>query len=316
MDTRETLRELEEQIYRKGRLETKLRYMQKEAWDLRYAMEVYARQAAEEQGDVDQLTGRTLKGFLARLQKNTYQDRLTREQVEAAAAAAKLENAQNRLTELETRMQEMNREIRALRMADQEYERVLAERRQQIGTQPGQKAEKLAALEQETDEIRAKKREVDEAVTAGKRVKTLAGQIDRELLEAEGWGKWDVMGGGTLSDMAKYEHLDRAGRMVDSLQKLIGDFRTELADVTLFADVQVEIDGFTRFADMIWDGIFLDLSVLDRIRESRERIGILMRDVDRLLQELSGTAAETDRALAGKEAEIRRLVTEACDDAV
>ena len=67
---------------------------------------------------------------------------------------------------------------------------------------------------------------------------------------------------------------------------------------------------------MIWDGIFLDLSVLDRIRESRERIGILMRDVDRLLQELSGTAAETDRALAGKEAEIRRLVTEACDDAV
>ena len=45
MDTRETLRELEEQIYRKGRLETKLRYMQKEAWDLRYVMEVYARQA-------------------------------------------------------------------------------------------------------------------------------------------------------------------------------------------------------------------------------------------------------------------------------
>ena len=310
MDTRETLRELEEQIYRKGRLETKLRYMQKEAWDLRYAMEVYARQAAEEQWDVDELTGRTLKGFLARLQKNTYQDRLTREQAEAAAAAAKFENAQNRLTELDTQMAEMSREIRKLQMADREYERCLTERRQQISTQAGQKSEKLAGLEQKSDEIRGKKREVDEAVTAGKRVKALAGQIDRELAEAEGWGKWDVMGGGTLSDMAKYDHLDKAGRMVDSLQRLIGDFRTEMADVALFADVQVEIDGFTRFTDIFWDGIFVDLSVLDRIREARERIGILSRDVERLMQDLSGMAAETDRELAVNEAEIRRLVME------
>ena len=296
MDNRDTLRELEEQIYRKGRLETKLRHLQKEDRELRYAMEVYARQAAEEQGDVDALTARTLKGFLARLQKNTYQDRLTREQAEAAAAAAKFENAQNRLAELETQIGEMTGEIRKLRMAEREYERCLEERRQRIRTQPGQKAEKLTVLEQKGDEIRAKKREVDEAVTAGKRVQSLAGQIDRELSEAEGWGKWDVM--------------DKAGRMIDSLQKLIGDFRTELTDVSLLGDVQVEMDGFTRFTDIFWDGVFVDLSVLDRIREARERIGILGREVDRLMQELSGMAAETDRALAGNEAEIRRLVTE------
>lgn len=308
MDTRETLLALEEKIHRKNKLETKLRYMQKEAWDLRTTMEVYARQAAEEKADVEELTGRTLKGFLARLQKNSYQDKLTREQAEAAVAAAKFENARNRLTELDAQMGEMSAEIRRLRTADREYERCLEERRQSLSAQTGPEAEALAALEKEAGQIREKKREVDEAVTAGKRVKALAGQIDRELSEAEGWGKWDAMGGGVLSDMAKYDHLDKANRMIESLQKLIGDFRMELADVAVFTDVRVEIDEFTRFADYFWDGIFVDFTVLDKIKEARGRIGTLEGELDTLMGELNDMAADVNRQLAGNEAAVRRVV--------
>ncbi|MBQ8401312.1 MAG: hypothetical protein IJX14_05215 [Clostridia bacterium] len=311
MDNREKLVALEEQIHRKGRLETKLRYMQKEAWDLRYAIEMYARQAAEEQGDVDTLTGRTLKGFLARLQKNSYQDRLTREQAEAAAALAKWESARTRLAELETDMAQMSGEIRELRMVEREYETCLTKRREQLAGDTGPGAEVLAALEKEAEEIRAKKREVDEAVTAGKRVRALAGQIDREFSEAQEWGTWDAWGGGMLSGAAKYEHLDKAGRMIESLQKLIGDFRAELADVSLFTDVQVEIDEFTRFADIFWDGIFVDLTVLEKIREARERIRILQRELDDVMQTLQAMTTETDGKLAVNEAALRRLLTEA-----
>lgn len=77
MVSREMLSAMEEKIHQKHRLEAKLRHLQKEERELQEGMEVYSRQAAEEQGDVDELTGRSLKSFLARLQKNTYQDRLT-----------------------------------------------------------------------------------------------------------------------------------------------------------------------------------------------------------------------------------------------
>lgn len=309
-DSREKLRALEEQIHQKHRLESRFRLLQKEEWELRDTLEVYARQAAEEQEDVDALTGRTLKGFLARLQKNTYQDTLTREQAEAAAAIAKLEDTQKRLLDIEAEKKSLTGELRLLKKAEQEYERCLEERRQWLNSQSGPIAEEMARLETEAEQIRNRKREVNEAVTAGRRVKQLAAQIDRELSEAEGWGAWDTWGGGPMADMAKYDHLDKAGSMSQSLRKLVSDFQTELADVALCADISVEIDEFTRFADFFWDGVFVDLTVLNRIRGARSQVRELEKELEPMLEELGMLAAEADRALAVNEAAVRRLTME------
>ncbi|MBQ8641009.1 MAG: hypothetical protein IJ480_02230 [Clostridia bacterium] len=311
METRETLQALEEKIHRKHRLEARRRLLQKEERELREGMDIYARQAAEEQWDVEELTGRTLKGFLARLQKNTYQEKLTREQAEAAAALAKYEDAQTRLTEIGVQMQEMTQELRELKMAEREYKSCLEERRQRILAQDSPAAEEMARLEKEAEQIRERKREVDEAVTAGKRVQQLAVQIDKELEDAEGWGNWDAWGnGGLLTDVLKYDHLDKAGSMSQSLQKLLSDFHAELADVAVYADVQVEIDEFTRFADFFWDGIFVDFAVLDKIRSARWKIQELDKELDHVMEDLHRLAAETDRALAVNENAVRRLAAE------
>ena len=308
MENRERLQELEAKLHQKHKLEAKLRLLQKEKRELQEGLTVYARQAAEEQGDVEELTGRTLKGFLARLQKNTFQDRLTREQAEAAAATAKYEDAQNRLTEIDLETQEITLQLRELKKAKREYEQCLEEREQQIREQAGPAAEELARLEKEAEGIRARKREVDEACTAGKRVKALAEQIDRELGDAENLGRWDAWGGGgLLADAAKYDHLDKAGSMSQSLQKLLGAFHAELADVAVYADVQVEIDEFTRFADFFWDGIFVDFAVLDRIRSARWKMQELDKELDHVMENLRRLAMETDGALAANENAVRRL---------
>jgi len=311
MDTRETLRVLEEQVYQKKRLENRIGYMQKEERSLREGMEIYERQAAEEQGDVDELTGRTLKGFLARLQKNTYQDRLSREQAEAAAALAKYEDAKARLTEIGEEIRDMTRQLRELKKAEREYERCLEERRQQISSQSGPAAAEMARLEKEAEAIRERKREVDEAYTAGKRVKALAAQMERELGEAENLGRWDAWGnGGLLTDIVKYDHLDRAESMSRSLQKLLSDFHAELADVAQYADVQVEFDELTRFADFFWDGIFVDFAVLDKIRGARWKVQELDKEMDHVMEDLGRLAAETEKALAVNTNAVRRLAAE------
>lgn len=304
----EKLRALEDKIRGKQKLENRLHQLQKEEWDLREALEIYLRQVVEEQSDVDALTGRTLKGFLTRLQKNTYQEKLTKEQAEAAAAVARQEAAEQRLLDITAEKNELMGELRQLQKTQQEYDRCLAERRQWLSTQTGAEAEAYARLEAEAETIRNRKKEVDEAVLAGRRVKELAAQIDRELFEAEGWGTWDAWGGGPLADVEKYDHLDKAGNMSRSLQKLISDFQTELADVARVADISLEIDEFTRFADFFWDGLFVNLKVLDRIRATRYRVQELEKELEPILQDLNSMSAEVQRELTVAEDAQKRLV--------
>ena len=68
-----------------------------------------------------------------------------------------------------------------------------------------------------------------------------------------------------MADLAKHSRLDDAQESVEYLQSQLRAFRTELADVTISADFQVNIDGFLRFADYVFDGIFADWAVLDRL---------------------------------------------------
>ena len=39
-------------------------------------------------------------------------------------------------------------------------------------------------------------------------------------------------------------------------------FKTELADVEITADLQITVDGFLKFADFFFDGLFTDLSLI------------------------------------------------------
>lgn len=309
MEFQAKLRELEEKKYRKRKAQTRLQVLERQKRELEESITVYARQTAEEQADVEELTGRTLKGFLARLQKNTYKDKLTREEAEAAAALAKYETAQAALADTERQITEARQEVRGLKMAEREYENCLAERRAWLEAQEGAAAEEIARLEGEAEEIRGRKREVYEACTAGKRVEALAAQVDKELSEAQNWGNWDAWGGGgLLSDMAKYEHLDAASEMTKSLQNLIGQFRTELADVALCTDIDVEIDEFTRFADFFWDGFFVDFTVLDRIKSARWRIQDLQKELEKVMSDLRALRQETELALMRKEDQITDVI--------
>ena len=104
---------------------------------------------------------------------------------------------------------------------------------------------------------------MQEALIAGNAALSCADQILFQLNSAEGWGTWDLVGGGLLSDLAKHSHLDQAQASVETLQSQLRRFKTELADVTINADIQVSIDGFLRVADYSFDGIFADWAVLE-----------------------------------------------------
>lgn len=52
------------------------------------------------------------------------------------------------------------------------------------------------------------------------------------------------------------------------------------------ADLQIQVDGFLRFADYFFDGIFADWAVMDRIRNSKNQVA----DVERSVRSVLGPA--------------------------
>ena len=77
-------------------------------------------------------------------------------------------------------------------------------------------------------------------------------------------------------------------------------FKTELADVTIRAEMQVNIDGFLRFADYFFDGLFADWAVLDKIEESQSEVKNVIKQIQAVLDKLASmlTNAERDQATA------------------
>ena len=75
--------------------------------------------------------------------------------------------------------------------------------------------------------------------------------------------------------------------------------------------IKVNIEGFLRFADWFFDGIFVDYSVLQRIEESKEKICEIkqrLKAVKKHLQnKLNAVSVDSERT----EAELEKLVLEA-----
>ena len=89
-----------------------------------------------------------------------------------------------------------------------------------------------------------------------------------------------------MTDMIKHSHLDGAQEKVEQLEVLLRRFQTELDDIKIQADMQVNVDGFLRFADYFFDGLFADWTVLKRIGDSKEQVLQVKRRLDESIHRL------------------------------
>ena len=133
--------------------------------------------------------------------------------------------------------------------------------------------------------------------------------VEDSLNSAEGWGTWDLIGGGLISGMAKHSHLDDAQAGAEQLQILLSRFRSELADVKIEGRMgQVNVDGFLRFADYFFDGLIADWCVLSRIADSQESISQVKLQLSSALEKLSRLSAALHSEKLALESEISKLV--------
>lgn len=288
----EQLRQLQAQCARKKKLEATVA-------ELRAQRDTYTVRAREleqnfqaEQEDVERLESRSLSAFLYHV-IGKKEEKLTQEKQEAYAARVKYDAVARELTGIEEDLRRCESELDGLQDCERRYADLLQAKTKAVKAVGGGTAEQILKLETRAAYLESQERELEEACAAGKEALATTDQIAASLDSAEGWGTWDLFGGGLLSDMAKHSHLDDAQAQVEQLQSQLRRFKTELADVTIDADFQVSIDGFLRMADYFFDGIVADWAVLERIHQSQEQIGETRNRINSVLTHLHTLMEQT-----------------------
>lgn len=299
----EELRALRAQMERKRQLDAMLKDLRGQQQELTARVSELEKVKLEEQADVDRLEGHSLAAFFYGV-IGKMDEKLTQERQEAYAARVKYDAAVRELSAVEEDLERKETEYRRLEGCEQRYAQVLRKKREELKNAGGETAGAILELEERLADLRGQRKELDEASSAGRGALVTADQILHSLDSAHGWATWDLLGGGLVADLAKHSHLDSAQAAVERLQVELRRFKTELADVTIDADLQVSIDGFLRFADYFFDGLFVDWAVMDRINQSqaaveetRGRITVVLDRLNAMSDGAERESAETRERL-------------------
>ena len=302
------LLQLQQKVALKKQLEAKLN-------DLRDQRRVYDRRVIElrvvhrsEQEDVEKLEGKSLSNYFYQI-IGKLDDKLTEERREAAAARVKLDAAEQELAAADREIQEIHSQLSELYGCEHAYSSALQKKRAEVRESGNPAGAEILELEEKIAFLESQKREICEAQSAGRNALRAAENVLAELKSAQDWNTWDIIGGGgIITHMAKHGHLDDAQTNVMALQGMLRKFKTELADINIQANMQVSVDGFLRFADYFFDGLFADWAVGDRISQSQSSVMSVRYKIEQAMNKLAALEQTADRQITALRAKIEELV--------
>lgn len=296
-DYQRELDALRERMAQRREDQAVLERLRRQEEDCRREVEARGARLDKEERDVEKLEKLTISSILASLRGSKDED-MDRERAEAYAARLRYQEAERQLAEVREEILDRQRRIQENAGCEAEYQALLREKEAELRKTNPALAEKLAELERRELELTARQKELREAEEAGRQALFQLDGAIGHLEDAEGWGTWDVFGGGLLSDVMKYSRLDDAQQQISQVGSALRRYRAELEDVARTVEFDVKPDNFTQTVDIFFDNMFTDWAVLDRIRRSRDQMLDLESRVqsiqDGLLRDLEGTEAELE----------------------
>ena len=295
---------------RRKQLDAQIEELHRQRGERQAKVDETAQSFRKEQDDVDKLEKGGLRSLLLSITGDK-EARLSQERREALAAKLQYDQAQRDLEDIDGRIRAVLGEKDSLRIDRIRRDALLEEKGELLKQMGGEAGARLTELDQRLDELESQRREVGEAISAGRSAETALSSVLNSLDSAEDWGTWDMFGGGLLSTMAKHEHLDDAQAGIGYAQNCLSRFRTELADVQHMDIPQVYIGEFATFADYFFDGLFADWYVQSRIHDAQRGVEAVDSRVCEALNRLQWMDQNLAGEQRGLEAERQKLLQDA-----
>lgn len=290
--------------------ENKINSIKQEVNDLKKGIAILERQCKKEERDVEDLEKGGLQAFYLKI-RGKYETTMDKEVLEAAAAKVKFQNKQFELEDAERRLQKLQKEQHKYISCEDQYKKLYQIKLEELLS--GENQDRVTILKYKTQISNSEHniKELKEAINAGKRVLSELGGVKDSLNSASGWGTWDILGGGFMSDMIKHSHLDDAKNRLNNVQSLMRNFRTELSDVNMNLDIHIDTDGFMKFADFFFDGLFADISMQNRISDSQESVASSKQKLENTISKLESLLMKEGDLINSYEEQIAEVVNNA-----
>ena len=208
-----TLKELWQQVAEKKSCEAKQRELTSQRNTLADRLKKLEKSKLAEQADVDRLEGHSLAAFFYQV-IGKMDEKLDKERQEAYAARVKYDAALHDLSSVDADLEQIKNRLAQLSDCERRYQAALSEKIKTIKVSAHPAAQQVAESESCIAALKVQKRELLEAINAGKTALHTVNEVLETLDNAEGWSTWDVMGGGLGVDLAKYEELDNAQEQI------------------------------------------------------------------------------------------------------
>ncbi|HEX7394644.1 MAG TPA: hypothetical protein VF313_06915 [Anaerolineaceae bacterium] len=265
-------------------------------------------QFAREKRDVQRLEGLSL-GSIFYTVLGDKEQRLDRERQEFLAAKLQRDQCQYAISSLELDLADLKYKLSALGNLDSAYQALLERKEKILLSSENDLFHQLLDITGLQANLQADRKELQEAVGSGQTVLTILDGVINSLNSAEGWGNWDMLGGGMLADLAKHSKIDDARDQVHQAQELLRRFQRELADIQSAESFLIDISSFDTFVDFFLDSLIVDWIVQSKIHNSLERTTQVRQRVKVILQGL-GTRLAENRGQLDNLIEQRKLLVE------
>lgn len=231
-----------------------------------------------------------------------------KERQEALAVRLKLEETLTEIDIIKNSICKLRTERMELSGCERRY-RELYETKYNLLKNSREDAKQIIDIEEAISFCQGNLKEIEEAITVGSRVLDRISSAESSLSSAEGWGLWDMWGGGGfITDMIKHSHIDDAKDAASDIQNLLNQFRSELADIKIQSDIEIQIDGFVKFADFFFDGLIADWVVQSKISDSKQSVQQVKQEVDSVLSRLRSMKRAAEGQITGLKTQLTILV--------
>lgn len=280
----------------KQRIDKLLRNVKREKNELEIKVKCLEEELQKEVKDVKKLEGMSFQNFFHTLVGNK-DHLLEKEQAEALSAKMKYEEASRSLEQIQRTVQSFERQIKGFGDLKAQYNAILKEKEEWIYSHDEGIAKELFSIAEDQGKLKAECKEITEAISAGNRVLNEVENVRQSLGSAQGWGTWDMLGGGMIATMQKHSYMEEAQHSIHRVQQLLSEYHRELADIGAHFTADIQIDSFMSFADYFFDGFFVDWAVQSQIKEAQ-------RTVDDFIYKIKGL---NNRLAVKKEQIVNRI---------
>lgn len=301
------LEEAQKGMYRIKKIDSMLNELRTEHENIKNKVSKLKNTLEKENSDVDKLNK---KGFASFFYSTIgkLDDRLEEEQREALAAKLKYDQAVMDLENIEYEIDKLIKECTEYKDCKSQYDSLYAQKKDMLIKSDEGTAKKILDITKKLNDSQNKVRELKEAIHAGNNAADSLSNALGNLSSAEGWGTWDMFGGGLIADLAKHSRLDDTKYEVERAQMLLRKFNTELADVKINSDIYIETDGFAKFADFFFDGLIADWFMQSKIRDSYESVSSVKNQVEDVINKLTQLESQESDLIKSLKNELNNLV--------